>query len=373
MDLPTLPHRPLRRAALLAAFWGGVGLVVAAHTYVTLRVRGVAYEPAYALGAVGGCLVWAGLTPLVAALARRLPPVGRGWPWRAAVHAAVGTGFNVVISTLLVVGLRPFAEGAPPFGAMLTGTVLSNFLFDLLVYFGIVAAVLAYDASRSASEARERAREREVRAAQLEGQLAGSRLDALRMQLNPHFLFNTLHAVSSLMDRDVRAARKVIADLSGLLRVALDRVNEPEVPLDDELDFLGHYLAIERARFRDRLVVDTRVDPALGDALVPNLLLQPLVENALKHAVAPRADGGRVEVGVRREGDALVLTVADDGPGLAPGTEHRNGRGVGLRNTRERLERLYGDAHAFALRPREGGGLVAEVRVPYHPSPLPAP
>ncbi len=372
MDLPSLPRTPLHRAALLVAFWGAVGLVVATHTYVTLRVRGVPYEPAYAVGAIGGCLVWAGLTPLVAALARRLPPVGRGWPWKAAVHAVAATAFNVAISTLLIAAVLPFDEEPPPFGAALMGTVLTNFLFDLLVYFGVVAAVLAYDASRAAVEARERAREREVRAAQLESQLTGSRLEALRMQLNPHFLFNTLHAISTLMDGDVRSARKVIADLSSLLRVALDRVNEPEVPLDDELDFLGHYLAIERARFRDRLVVCERVGPGLGDAHVPNLILQPLVENALKHAVAPRAGGGRVEVEARRDGDTLVLTVADDGPGLAPGAA-RGGRGVGLRNTRERLARLYGDGHTFVLRDRDGGGLVAEVRLPYHTSPLPLP
>ncbi len=359
-------------------FWGAFGCVIATHTYVTLRVRGVPYDPMYAAAGIGGGLAWAALTPAVAWLGRRLPPVGRGWPWKVGLHAVLAAAMNAALAAAIVLAIAPFDADRPPFAAAFPGTALSNVLFSELVYFGIVAAVLAYDASRAAAEARERAREREVRAAQLEGQLAGSRLEALRMQLNPHFLFNTLHAVSTLMDSDVRAARKVIADLSRLLRVALDRVSEPEVPLDDELDFLGHYLAIEQARFRDRLVVDVRAEPGLGDALVPNLLLQPLVENALKHAVAPRAEGGRVEVSVRREpapaqagGDTLVLTVADDGPGLAPGAD--NGRGVGLRNTRERLAALYGEAHTFTLLPRATGGLVAEVRLPFHTSPLDAP
>jgi sensor histidine kinase YesM len=188
------------------------------------------------------------------------------------------------------------------------------------------------------------------------------------MQLNPHFLFNTLHAVSTLMGRDVPTARTVLADLSDLLRLSLDHTGENEVPLEDELALLQHYLRIERTRFRDRLCVEEEIAPETRGALVPSLLLQPLVENAIKHGVAPRSEGGHIAVSARREGGDLVIAVADDGPGLAAGDP--TSKGVGVRNTRERLAKLYGPDHAFTLENRPGGGLVAEVRLPFHTSPL---
>jgi LytS/YehU family sensor histidine kinase len=254
-----------------------------------------------------------------------------------------------------------------------TRQLTANFLFVEIIYFGVVAAVLAYDASRAAESARAEARKREVRAAQLEAQLVHARLDALRSQLNPHFLFNTLHAVSTLMARDVTAARTVLADLAALLRLALDRFGEPEVPLDDELDFLGHYLDIERTRFGDRLAVGFHVDVEVRDALVPPLVLQPLIENALKHAVTSRPGGGRVDVSARHDAadDALVLTVTDDGPGMPAQGPGR--AGIGIKTTRDRLATLYGPRGSLGFRAAPGGGVEAEVRLPFHTAALQAP
>jgi sensor histidine kinase YesM len=201
--------------------------------------------------------------------------------------------------------------------------------------------------------------------ARLHAQLADARLGALRAQLNPHFLFNTLHAISSLVERDPRGVRRMIARLSELLRYSLEESNEQEIPLRQELAFLDRYLEIMRIRFQGTLEVTVDVDPEVQDALVPNLVLQPLVENAVKHGVSKLEGAGRITISARRSGDRTIMTVHDNGPGFgeadAPGDE-----GVGLRNTRERLAQLYGAAQGLSLREPPEGGLVAEIIVPFH-------
>ena len=235
----------------------------------------------------------------------------------------------------------------------------------------MAATRVAVEQERRAAEREAELGEREIRAsrlrertAQLEGQLSAAQLEALRMQLNPHFLFNTLHAISTLMARDVKGARTMISDLSGLLRRVLDGTDAPEVPLDDELDVLSHYFGIERTRFADRLEVSMNAEEGTRNALVPTLILQPLVENAIKHGIAPRGEGGRVEVVAQRLNGHLVVNVRDDGPGLPPGGPTREG--VGLKNTRDRLEKIYGEQASLTLSNRPEGGLDAEVRIPFH-------
>lgn len=353
---------PFRR---LVGFWAAFTVVVVAHTYVVLWTRGVPFQPSVAWGTLVNGLVWIGLTPLVARAARRFPVVGPRWHVHAALHALGALGANAAVAFVLAAGVAVFV-GAP-FGRTFVAELLTTFLFYAFVWGTVVALVHAVDAARQA-------RERERWAGELEAQLARARLDALRAQLNPHFLFNTLNAVGTLMGRDVHAARAVLADLSDLLRLALDRMDAPEVPLDDELDFLRHYLRIEAVRFGDRLVTEEAVADGLGDALVPPLVLQPLVENALKHAVGPRAAGGRVAVSARRApgagGDVLVLRVEDDGPGLPGRPPDASARGLGLRTTRERIDKLYGARGTLRLLPSPAGGLAAEVRLPYHTVPL---
>jgi two-component system, LytTR family, sensor kinase len=207
--------------------------------------------------------------------------------------------------------------------------------------------------------------ERSVRAESLAHQ---ARLQALRYQLNPHFLFNTLNAISTLVvDRRNAEAGKMIARLSDFLRMTLDRPDVEEVPLADEIEFVRRYLEIEQVRFGDRLAVTIDVDDGAWSARVPALVLQPLVENAIRHAVAPREQGGRITIAARARDGRLELSVMDDGPGL---NGNGNGTGIGLANTRERLQQLYGDAHRFELvkacpaRTVGGNGLRAQIELP---------
>jgi signal transduction histidine kinase len=203
------------------------------------------------------------------------------------------------------------------------------------------------------------------RALAAEGQAHRAQLQALRYQLNPHFLFNTLNAVSTLIvERENQDAERMVARLSDFLRLTLEGNSDVEVPLADELDFARRYLDIEQIRFGDRLVVREDVEPEALSAQVPPLLLQPLVENAVRHGIMPREEGGTLRIEARRVGERLLLRVADDGPG--PPSDAELGGGVGLSNTKARLESLYGEAHRFTLQRADGGGCVVRVELPFH-------
>jgi LytS/YehU family sensor histidine kinase len=232
---------------------------------------------------------------------------------------------------------------------------------NLLTYLAIVAGWNLVETYR-------RARERDLRASQLEARLAEARLNALKMQLHPHFLFNALHSISTLMHRDVDAADRMLARLSDLLRLTLENAGTQEVRLKEEIDFLEQYLEIERTRFGDRLTVDLDVDPETLDAWIPNLMLQPLVENAIRHGVAPRAEAGWIGIRTALQDGELRVTIEDDGPGLraegGPGRA-RAESGVGLANCRARLGQLYGDRGRLELRQAPAGGLLVSLRIPY--------
>ncbi len=217
----------------------------------------------------------------------------------------------------------------------------------------------------------EKLRERELTASRLESQAAQAHLQMLKMQLHPHFLFNTLNAVSALMHRDVDAADRMISQLSELLRAALEKDDRHESRLASELDLLHRYLAIEQIRFRDRLKVEIDVEPACLEAQVPRLILQPLVENAIRHGIAMRSAAGRLTIRARRRDRRLALTVADDGPGVPPNRPLRPG--VGLANTRARLEQLYGDAYSLELVNADEGGFEVRLEVPFERTPRFAP
>ncbi len=209
-------------------------------------------------------------------------------------------------------------------------------------------------------------RERQLRASQLETQLAEARLKALEMQLHPHFLFNALNTIAVLVrtGRNAQAIR-VVTGLGALLRRALDSAGHQLVPLKDELEFVERYLEIEQIRFGDRLNVEMSVESQTTDACVPYLILQPLVENAVQHGIAARARAGCLQVAARRRDDRLELTVRDDGPGLPEAEGRDRGTGVGLSATRERLEQIYGANHHFAIRNDVGGGVIAEIDIPF--------
>jgi LytS/YehU family sensor histidine kinase len=254
-----------------------------------------------------------------------------------------------------------------------TGLVRLWFLDDLTVYIAVLAAGIARDIF-----SRYRARHDETvrltaQAAQLQAQLAEARLAVLSAQLNPHFLFNTLHAVSSLVERDPRGVRRMIARLSELLRVTLEGTGEQEISLARELELLQLYIDIMQVRFQGRLDVRIDVDANVMDALVPNFVLQPLVENAVMHGVSKVEGTGTILLRAHRSGDDVVITVRDNGPGLdseaarARSVEPTGGTGgVGLSNTRARLEQLYGADQRLSLRRAGEEGTIAEIVLPYH-------
>jgi signal transduction histidine kinase len=206
------------------------------------------------------------------------------------------------------------------------------------------------------------AREREV----LQTRLAASRLDTLKQQLQPHFLFNALNAMAALVDTDPPAAQRMIAGLGKLIRVSLDSGGDQEIPLRDELAVLEHYLSIQRLRFEDRLTINIHADDDVWDALVPTLILQPLVENSIKYGLGRHAAPGCIDVRAWRDGASLTLEVHDDGPGLGGRPVESVVERVGIGNARARLEYLYGDAHTFTIESPPGGGFTVRMRIPYH-------
>ena len=211
-------------------------------------------------------------------------------------------------------------------------------------------------------------REGQVKTLQLEAQLSHSQLQALKMQLHPHFLFNTLHSISALLNKDVGAARKMITRLGDFLRLTLENSGSQEVTLQQEMEFLSCYLEIERIRFQNRLVTRIDVGEQTLAAKVPNLILQPIVENAIRHGIAPRSTSGLLEIAAKQVDGVLRIQVRDNGPGLP---EHRTSqnqlkKGLGLANTETRLQRLYGANHLFDLSNDPAGGLIVTLEIPFH-------
>ena len=235
----------------------------------------------------------------------------------------------------------------------------------LLAMAGAVATYATNWLERLATSFSRATEERE----QLEARLARAQLQSLRLQLHPHFLFNTLNTINALIGTDRRAAERVISGLSELLRMSLSSASEQEVTLARELELLTHYIEIQQIRFQDRLKVRFQIDPDARFALVPNLVLQPLVENAIRHGIAPRAAPGHVTVSARRRGARLELSVVDDGVGESAGTEHRDG--VGLGNTRARLLSLYGSDHRFEAGSPPDGGFAVALEIPYRTDVVP--
>lgn len=215
----------------------------------------------------------------------------------------------------------------------------------------------------------DRLRERELNTSRLEGQLAQANLEMLKMQLHPHFLFNTLNAISALMHRDVDAADSMITRLSDFLRMSLEKDDRHQVPLSSELEFLERYLAIEKVRFRDRLTVEIDVEEPCLEAQVPRLILQPLVENAIRHGVAMRSAAGSLAIRAREVDGRLQLVVGDDGPGLPP--KNRMRISVGLENSRARLAQIYGGDYSFMLVNVQPVGLEARIEIPFEVEPRP--
>jgi two-component system LytT family sensor kinase len=307
--------------------------------------------------------VWGCLSPLILMLGRRSPFDGVAWLRGVLVHVVASlsfAAFHVATETSLKMLIRPFDVWSDdaPFLLQYKASLRNFFLFDVLVYWAILGFGYAFDY-------RERYRERASMASQLKAQLAEAQLESLKMQLHPHFLFNTLHTIAGLVrSNETKPAVEMIAGLSDLLRHALENADEQEVPLRDEVKFVELYLGIQKVRFSDRLMVRTDVAPDTGDALVPNLILQPLVENAIRHGVSMKDSAGQIVIESYRENEMLHLRVCDDGPGVQSGWRLEDGGGIGLTNTRERLKHLYGTDHRFEMRNSENGGMTVSIVIP---------
>jgi signal transduction histidine kinase len=244
--------------------------------------------------------------------------------------------------------------------AFSTDAFLRVYVWVFLAYLDVVVVAHAFYYAREL-------RARELKASQLETRLAEARLDVLRMQIHPHFLFNTLNSIATLMHRDVASAERMLVLLGDLLRDSLARGASQTASLERELEFLDKYIEIESNRFGDRLSVVRDVDPATLSAEVPSLLLQPLVENALRHGLARKPGPGRLTLCAALADGSLEIRVRDDGPGVPDGVVVPE-TGVGLANTRARLEEMYGRGQSFDTRVPEGGGFEVVVRLPYRPS-----
>ena len=361
------------RARFAAGVFGVFTAIVAAsalqHALVdTVLGREIPFGRSLAATALTWYL-WALLTPAIASLAWRFPFTRDRWRSSLLVHLPASAALFGAQMALFGLAsrafglspdlLRPRLRALPPRSAI--QDVLVGYAFrGAGTYALIVLGLILYDYVR-------KDRERVA----LEGQLALAELKALRMQLQPHFLFNTLHAIGVLIHSDPKAAHLMLTRLAELLRLSLDTASEPELPLETELAFVEKYLAIQKVRFGDRLTVRYALEPGAMRGLVPTLVMQPLVENALEHGLAPHARLGVIEIAAAREGDALTIRVRDNGDGLAESSQ-RMKSGVGLANTRGRLRQLYGDRSRLTLSNIAGGGLEAILEMPWREAPLPS-
>ncbi len=348
-----LPKKWWKPAVLIFGGWTLLGLFTASQIYIRYayysdhpptwrQALSVSFSDWYA---------WAVLSPFIFWFAHRFP-IARGmkkarWP----AHALMATIFSLlkmiieIAAFFLMMGVqRQFS--------------FAQFHSNFLTYGAIVGIIYALDYYR-------KYREHELKSAQLESRLVQAQLQALKMQLHPHFLFNTLHAISALIHKDVEIADRMIARLSDLLRLTLENAGVQEVPLKQELEFLERYLEIEQTRFHDRLAVRMNISPETLDALVPNLILQPLVENAVRHGIARRAAAGTIAISAQRDNGWLLLQVQDNGPGIPANQQHALTEGIGLTNTKARLQQLYGSRYRFTLENSDAGGLVVSLVIPF--------
>ena len=338
----------MTKARVWLAVWGGwtaLALFFAASTSLTYRSTGRPANWALTIKrSLSEWWLWALLTPLVVFLARAFPIARPRLARNLAVHALAG---------LVLAVLKLFADRAA--FAMLTGfwtyLLASTLAMNFVIYGVLVAGAHGVEYYR-------RSRERE----QLEAQLAETRLQMLSMQLQPHFLFNTLNTIAEMIHEDPDTADGMIAGLSDLLRRTLELGSSQEITLAEELDLVSRYLAIQQARFGDRLRVRIDVPDEARGARVPALLLQPIVENAIRHGLAARLDAGRIDVEARATGASLVITVTDDGAGHA--TQNHGREGVGLGNTRARLDAMYGGRAALTLGKADERGARVTIEIP---------
>ncbi|NNE34348.1 MAG: histidine kinase [Rhodothermales bacterium] len=353
-------------APILLLVWSIPGLAALSFYYLNQVVTAQPMAWSYAVtSTLPNWYIWALLTPVIIWLARSYPIERDNW-----LRTVVAIHIPAMLAALLIHSLANLlifrAVGIHDtinlglYEVHFTSRVHAN----IVTYWMILGIFAAYNYYRELLT-------REQQAATLQVQLAQANLKALKMQLHPHFLFNTLNSVAALVRKgDNKTAIKMLVRLGDFLRLALENKGVQEIPIEQELDFLERYLDIERIRFGDRLFVSVRCEPDAAGAYVPNMILQPLVENAIHHGIGPNADQGRIEVEATRADDTLRMVVRDNGTGMPKEAERRMRKGVGIANTSERLLNLYGEDHALSFRNLNEGGLEVELEIPFVAAPV---
>jgi two-component system LytT family sensor kinase len=341
--------------------WTIYGLLTAVQTHYRYAVidRPFSWWQAI-LAEVSFAWIWALVTPFVLWMAERFP-IGRSrWWLNCSAHLACAVVLGILTKAVWDATIYPIVHPERPaiedWGKALQMSLLS-LDYGVLQYGIVLLAQLSSTYFRRSEKDR-------LRASRLEAELARAQLQALKMQLHPHFLFNTLNAISELVHEDPDTAERMVIRLSDFLRLTLDHLGIPEVPLMMEIDFLKRYLEIEKMRFEDRLEVEFDVQPAALHGRVPNLILQPIVENALKHGLSKISGVGRLRIRANSVGGKLFLRVADNGPGISNNGRPKLREGIGLSNTRRRLDQAYGKDHIFSISNAEGGGCQVTIELP---------
>ncbi len=360
----TLTRAQLHRWMWIGSIWLGFGLVDAMQTVFVMRGEGMHHAWVRLFWTcLVGWIPWALATPFVLWLGRRFPPVKLRPVWIWVVHLAACAGVGLTFAawmTWLDFAFNPYARSSSPgtFTHVWFGKFDSGILSFLVLYGAIVTVSYVLDS-------RERLALQQTETARLNEMLSKAQLDALRRQIEPHFLFNTLNAVAGLV-REGRndAAVGMIVGLSDFLRRVLQGSNDQQVPLGEEMAFAQKYLDIQKVRFAERLQLSVDVPRELYPAQVPSLILQPMVENAVKHGIAKRAQGGAIRIAASRSDGILTLSVCNDGPSLPVGWEMARS-GIGMSNVRTRLQSLYGDAFELSMRNQDAGGVEVSVSLPY--------
>jgi sensor histidine kinase YesM len=365
-NLARLLKRRWFRLAMIWGVWTLVGLFFTSQIFVSsayMEKRPTLSRVLFMQMSI--CYLWALATPLVLWLARRFCIERQNWRSRILFHAFGGIALVGLMSAIHFLIFMPFIGRTSEITAFRDFQyVFFNLDRQLCIYWLLLLMSHVINYYNSYRKGR-------LQAERLRTELVQSQLEALKMQLHPHFLFNTLHSISALLNKDVGAARSMITRLGDFLRLTLENVGTQEVTLQQEMEFLNSYLEIERVRFRDRLTTLVNVDPQMLDVPVPNLILQPIVENAMRHAIATHSSCGRIEITAAPRNGALRIEVKDNGPGLPVDQDGIHLRkGVGLANTRARLERLYGADHLLELANDPAGGLIVILEIPRERNPV---
>jgi two-component system, LytTR family, sensor kinase len=359
MQTNTTRGKTLNKWALIFSGWTFLALLFSGPQMIqAIRLNRASEGWNVVLGELIFSYLWLALTPLAIWLSRSFRIEGGQRFKTLTIHFVACVIFLMVHILLFTVISIPFGwySQLTPFSNRYFLLILNFTPSNVMFYWGIIVIEHALDYYRKLQE-------RELKASQLEAQLAQSQLQVLKMQLHPHFLFNTLNAISALIRESPDEADEMVSRLGDLLRMTLETAGLQEVPFKKEIEFLKHYLDIEQTRFQDRLKVEMAIEPEALDGLVPSMILQPLVENSVRHGVAPRPEGGCIKIKAWRDNSLLRLEVEDDGPGLAGDSPLKER--VGLTNTRARVRNLYGDEHGLKMRNAADGGLVVSLSIPF--------